>query len=114
MKRLNFIPATIILSTLLISCAETPKKVSGSITRKISDQEAAVDLGKDKVNVGDQVAVVEKVCESKPRSKGSLISCKENKLGQGEITAVRNRSSIVRFNSDTDFEEGDTLVKAIR
>ncbi|MDZ4660125.1 MAG: hypothetical protein SGJ18_00765 [Pseudomonadota bacterium] len=111
MKQLSkVLTFTLVFGTCIISYASIPE-VSGEIITRINKNEAVVNLGKDKIQVGDRIAVVQRVCESKPRLKGTLPECKDNQLGQGEVISVHRKSSIVRFADDVNFEEGDILVK---
>ena len=103
-----------LLSLASAGCATTQR---GVVAMKVSATEAHVGMGTSDVSVGDHVELYKNVCvtaaqEGPTPRNGFRQNCHKEQKGHGIVTSVINADySVVKFDSGTEFKEGDTVEK---
>lgn len=115
MKSINFF--MLVLLAGLVGCA-THSTMRGSVAMKTSKDEAHVCMGNSEVKVGDKVNAFKNVCVNevdaalKSSRSGFNTICKKEKIGSGVVTSLINEHySVVKFDSEFDFNEGTVVEK---
>ena len=101
----------LIFVALVGGCA-AHASMRGSVVMKVSETEAHVCMGKGEVKQGALVHLYHNVCKTPPTSAVPAIvdSCRREAGGDGSVEKVLNdHYSVVRFQSGTLFQEGDTV-----
>jgi hypothetical protein len=92
-------------------CATGHKAMRGDVVMKMNDGTAHVCLGKDEVQVGDQVRLLRKECTQGPKRQ----VCTKVPVADGTVTALLDdHYSEVTFPAGTVFTEGDTVEPVAR
>lgn len=114
MRRAIIIRVILLTAAMALSdCAHSQK---GTVTMKVSDEEAHVGLGANDVHPGDRIEIYGPCLSPKQRwanpDSVELGGCNRAKLGEATIARVLNKDySIVKVDPGVHFDEGALIRK---
>ena len=106
----------LIVTASLIGGCSVGRSARGVVAMKISDTEAHACVRKIDVDVGDKMTLFRNECKQdvgSTKSRGQ--HCKLVRVGEGTISENLNEHySVLKFDTPTEYREGDLLEKATR
>ena len=105
-----------IIAVSLVGGCSAARASRGVVAMKINDTEAHACVRKLDVEVGDKMAVFRNECTSDTgSSKASGRHCRLERIGEGTISEQLNEHySVLKFDTPTEYREGDLLEKVTR
>ena len=105
----------VFLAIIAVGGCSAAHSARGVVAMKITDTEARVYVREIDVDVGDKMTVFRNECTKSSSSSKAGLHCKLVQVGEGTISENLNEHySVLRFDTPTDYREGDLLEKVTR
>lgn len=100
------------LSIAIVTGCAPPEPPKDAVVMKVSDTEAHVRLGKDRVAIGDELVFRRKYCEPDPARGKSAEKCSMRIVGHARVVRFEGSEYAVVQVYKGGFDEGDLVERA--